>query len=74
LDTLTPAEIERLLQEEQGALASLIDDAVAALGGATKQQRDASVERGMLKQRAETLSLGARITARLLTKVRLDTT
>lgn len=66
------ADIERLLQSEQQAVARLIDDAVAALGNASKQQKDSYVADGTLRQRAQKLSLGARTTARMLTKLRLD--
>jgi hypothetical protein len=65
----TPARdacIEQILQEEQGALARLIDDAVTALGKGSNQPKET------LRNRAQKLSLGARVTARLLTKLRLD--
>lgn len=66
------AGIEQILQDEQGVVARLIDDAVAALGNASKQTKDSDLADGTLRQRAQKLSLGARITARLLTKLRLD--
>lgn len=66
------ADIERLLQDEQGAVARLIDDAVTALGNPNKQPKDPDTANWTLRQRAKKLSLGARITARMLTKLRLD--
>lgn len=66
-EMLTPSEIEQLLQHEQAAVAQLVDDAVELLGNATR-----GTEKAALRQRAQKLSLAARITARLLTRLRLD--
>ncbi len=74
-DYLVPgqdADIEQLLQDEQKAIARLVDDAVAVLGNASRQAKDSGVAEVALRRRAEKLSLGARITARLLTKLRLN--
>ena len=60
-------DIEQLLQNEQEAIAQLVNDAAAVLGGAA-----ACPSKAALRERAEKLSPAARITARVLTKLRLD--
>jgi len=64
---MTPADTEQLLQREQQELASIINQAVTQLAGGSSDAAKAA-----LRERAEKLSLSARITARVLTKVRLD--
>ena len=64
---MTPADTEQLLQREQHELAGVISQAVTQLSG-----RSTDASKAALRQRAEKLSLSARITARVLTKLRLD--
>jgi len=60
-------DIEQRLQDEQEAVAQLVDDAVEVLGNATPE-----AAKEPLRQQAQKLTPGARITARVLTKLRLD--
>jgi hypothetical protein len=67
-EMVTPPDTEQLLQLEQLELAGIIDDAIAILSAPSTQAAKTA-----LRERAGKLSLSARITARVLTKVRLDT-
>ena len=61
-------DVEQLLQDEQAAVAKLVDDAVEQLSSTSTVAAKAAFRRRAMK-----LSLGARITARTLTRLRLDT-
>lgn len=67
VDDKSDANIERLLQDEQEAVSRIVSDAVALWASGASEASKAA-----LRQRAEKLSLGGRITARTLTKLRLD--
>jgi hypothetical protein len=63
------AAIERLLQDEQEAITRIVDDAVELLRVRRAGSEAAKAE---LRRRVERLSLAARLTARALTRLRLD--
>jgi hypothetical protein len=65
---VAPPDTEHLLQLEQLEIAGIIDDAMALLSAPPSQ-----AARTALRERAERLSLSGRITARALTKARMDT-
>jgi len=76
LGTFTPLAVyqvpaapdsEQLIEREQHELASVINQAVTQLSGPFSE-----VARVALRKRADKLSLSARITARVLTRVRMD--
>lgn len=66
------AAIEKLLQAEQEAITRIVEDAVTVLGNASQQTHDWEIAKAALRRRSEKLSLAARITARVLTKVILN--
>lgn len=66
------AAIEQRLQEEQQAVADLVRDAVAIWGTTGRRVKGADVAEEDIRRRAKELSPSARITARTLTKLLLD--
>ena len=66
-EMVAPADAEQLLQGEQEQVASIIDDALKLLIAGPSEAPKAG-----LKQRMEKLSPAARITVRVLTKLRLE--
>ena len=62
-----PADIEQLLQIEQKQVHRIINDAETMLAAGSSEPSKAA-----LRERAEKLSPSARITARVLTRLRLD--
>jgi hypothetical protein len=63
----TPPDVEELLRLEQHEVARFVEDAMALLAAGASESSKAA-----LRRRMENLSPSARITARVLTKLRLN--
>ena len=62
----TPPDVEELLRLEQHEVARFVEDAMALLAAGASESSQAA-----LRQRMENLSPSARLTARVLTRLRL---